>query len=124
MNHEGALRASLQAEYQMRLLRGGNGRTDPPRGLLELSDLVHYLPFGSALWREYGGELALSDEGHLLREVEFALRVQDWHAGGSKGTAPVRIELPKSAEERRAEATRQNAKAEAYRRRQAAKRNG
>jgi hypothetical protein len=115
-DHEGALRASLQAEYGIRLLR--DGRTDPARSPCELGDLVAGLPHGCALWRAAGGPIALTDEAHLLREAIYRLEVIDWHNAGSKGTAPKRIELPRPAHEVRAEQAKQNAKAEQWAARQ------
>lgn len=115
-DHEGALRASLQAEYGIRLLRGG--RTDPARTPAELGDLVAGLPHGCALWRAAGGPIALTDEAHLLREAIYRLEVIDWHNAGSKGAAPKRIELPRPAHEVRAEEARQTAKADQWAARQ------
>lgn len=102
LQHEGALRASLQAVYGLRLLRGG--RTEPARTLREVSDYVAHLPHGCALWLEVGGPLALSDEVHLLTEVVFRLEVLDWHQGESKGPKPERIKPPRPAAEMRAQA--------------------
>ncbi|WP_248240556.1 hypothetical protein [Microbacterium kunmingense] len=115
-DHEGALRASLQAEYGIRLLR--DGRTDPERTPSELGDLVAGLPHGCALWRAAGGPIALTDEAHLLREAIFRLEVIDWHNGGSKGTPPKRIDLPRPAHEVRKEQAKQTAKAERHAARQ------
>ncbi|MCC2031833.1 hypothetical protein [Microbacterium allomyrinae] len=117
VEHEGALRASLQAVYGLRLRPGG--RTEPARTLSELTDLVAGLPPGCALWRAAGGAVALTDESMLLREAIYRLEVLDWHAHNPKGAQPKRIELPKPAHEARAEEAKQNAKAEAYARRQA-----
>lgn len=71
-------------------------------GATELADLVAHLPPGCALWRDTGGAPALSDDGHLLREIIYRLEVADWHAIGGKGPAPKRIELPKAAGEAQA----------------------
>jgi hypothetical protein len=116
-NHEGPLRASLQAEYGIRVLR--DGRTEPERTLTEVADYVAGLPNGCALWRATGGPIALSDEGHFLREAIYRLEVIDWHANQSKGQAPTRIELPRPAHEVRAEEAKNSAKAQNYARRQA-----
>lgn len=111
-NHEGALRASLQAEYGIRLLR--DGRTEPARTPFELGDLVAGLPHGCALWRDAGGPIALTDEAHLLREAIYRLEVIDWHNAGSKGAAPKRIELPKPAHEVRAAEAKTATKAQRH----------
>jgi len=100
IHHESALRASLQAEYQLRLLPGG--RTEPERTPRELGDYIAHLPHGCALWIDTGGVPALSAEAHLLREAVYRLEVLDWHTGGSNGPQPKRIELPEPAHEARA----------------------
>ncbi|MDF2578434.1 MAG: hypothetical protein K0S49_13 [Microbacterium sp.] len=118
--HEGALRASLQAEYGIRLLDGG--RTEPWRTVTELGDLVEHLPPGCALWRVTGGAIALTTEAHLLREAIYRLEVIDWHAHTPKSAAPKRIDLPRPAHEVRAEEAKQTAKAKAWADRQARRR--
>jgi hypothetical protein len=89
-------------------------------GATELADLVVHLPPGCALWRDAGGPRALTDESHLLREAIFRLEVADWHATGSKGAAPKRIELPKAAGEIQASQRAFEAKAAQHARRQRA----
>jgi hypothetical protein len=119
---EGALRASFQAEYSgLRLLPHGNGRTDPARTPEEVADLVVNLPPGCALWRVMGGNLALTYEAQLLREVEFRLNVLDWRLLGSKGRAPTRLDLPPAKGEVVEQNGRDDAKAEAHARREAAR---
>lgn len=111
-HHEGALRASLQAEYGLRLLRGG--RTEPHRTPRELGDLIEYLPPGCALGREMGGEAALSNEALMAREIEFTLRQVSFAENGSKGTRPQRLPLPEAAADKRAEAAEMDAKLRAH----------
>jgi hypothetical protein len=119
---EGALRASLQAEYGLRLLRHGGGRVvdigGRDRTPFEVADLVVHLPAGCALWVATGGPAALSTEAHLLRETIFKLDVIDWHAHDPKGQRPTRIELPARAHERQAEQMQVSAKAAAWAARQ------
>lgn len=99
--HEGALRASMQAAYGLRLLRGG--RTEPARTLTEVCDYVAHLPHGCALWIETGGPLALSEEALLLRETVYRLDGLLWNDTEQKGPKPERIPFPRPAAEMRAE---------------------
>ena len=100
--YEGALRASMQAVYQLRLLPGG--RTEPSRTLREVSDYVAHLPQGCALWVETGGPLALTNEATLLGELIYLAEVADWRATEGKGRRPERMKPPRPAAELRAEA--------------------
>lgn len=116
---ESALRASLQAEYGIRLLRHGGGRTEPPRTPIELAELVVHLPPGSALWMATGGGSALTTEAMLLREAIYRLEVLDWHAHDPKNPKrPERIPLPKPAHEVADETLAVSAKAAAWQQRQ------
>ena len=114
VEHEGALRASLQSEYGVRLAAHDYG-------VLELADLVANLPPGCALWRATGGPLAWPDVSHLLARVEYGIRVLGWMKteDGSKGrNQPKPIEPPPLAAEVAAEQAAMDAKAEAWKRRQ------
>lgn len=104
--HEGALRASLQAAYGLRLLRGG--RTEPARTLTEVCDYVAHLPHGCALWVETGGALALTEESILLREAVYRLDGLLWYETEQKGPKPERIPLPRPSAEMRAEQREQH----------------
>lgn len=101
LEYEGALRASLQAEYQIRLL--SDYQTEPERSLGELADLVAHLPVGCALWREVGGVIALTGEEFLAREVIFRLDGLAYQNAGGEGRKPERMPLPRPAAEERAE---------------------
>ena len=101
LEHESALRASLQGEYQLRLLP--DYRTEPERTLSELADYVAHLPPGCALWREVGGVLALTTEAQLTREVVFRLDGLAYQNAGGQGRKPERLPLPRAAAEERAE---------------------
>lgn len=118
VHHEGALRASLQAEYGIRLLPHGGGRTEPHRSPRELADLVEHLPPGCALAREMGGAAALSNEALMGREIEFTIRSVAYGLTGGKGKAPERIPLPRAAHEERAEQAEMSAKARRWKARQ------
>lgn len=112
--HEDALSASLHAVYGVRL-------ADPGMGALELADRVAHLPPGCALWRATGGDLAWSAEMHMLSEIEYGVRVVGWlqsEDGRNNRNRPERITPPKPAHLVQAEAARESAKAEAWRRRQ------
>lgn len=113
-HHDGALRASLRAEYRIDL----RARDVPP---MELADLVAWLPRGCALWADFGGPAALSAEAALLRTVEYRLRDLLWmQAGGKKaGKRPEPPQDPPYAHEKRAKTDRMGRKAAAYLRRQA-----
>lgn len=67
--HQWALRASLRAEYGIALRE---------LGMLETAELLMWLPPGCALWRAFGGDLALNEEAHQLRLIEYRLRVLAW----------------------------------------------
>jgi hypothetical protein len=114
--HEGALRASLQAVYGIRL----SGVRSQMRAL-ELADLVAYLPDGCPLWQSVGGPRAWSPETHLLNLVEFRLRVLDWRKtnDGKHGhKAPKLHKPPPLAHEKQAEQTKQATRAAAWEARQ------
>ena len=101
-HHEGAVRASLQAEYGLRLLPGRQGRTKPHRTPGELADLIEHLPPGCALFRVMGGASALSNEALLTRQVEHTLRDIHWQKAGGTKTGekrPEPIPLPRRAGE-------------------------
>ena len=110
--HEGGLRASLRAEYGMRV----NELRDLP--VDEAADLVWWLPPGSAFWRSFGGPPSLTDEQRELRDVKFLLRVLDWRMRQSKGTPPKPDPVPTWAHEKDAREKQIHRKAEAYLRRQ------
>ncbi|WP_119697045.1 hypothetical protein [Microbacterium halotolerans] len=116
--HEDALRASLQAEYGLRLLPDAGGRTQPPRTPGEVADLVEWLPAGTALARAVGGMPALSTEAAMTRELEHTERLIAWASSGGRGAKPDPIPLPDppGAKQQRTAAT--DAKALAWKRRQ------
>ncbi|WP_336642051.1 hypothetical protein [Microbacterium sp. USHLN272] len=87
--------------------------------MTEIADYVEHLPSGCALGRELGGEAALPVAAQLLREVEYTMRNVAWQQGGSSGTPPKRLELPKPADEARAEAAEMDAKYLAHQKRAA-----
>lgn len=87
---------------------------------MELADLVGALPPGCALWRATGGELAWTQEVHMLANVEFGVRVLAWQKSedGSKGkNKPEPAAPPKSVHEVKQEEARLSARAAAYLRR-------
>lgn len=91
------MRASLQAEYGLRLLPDGQGRTEPHRTPRELADLVDHLPAGCAYGRALGGVAAMSNEALMGRAVEATLRDLAWQEAGAKGKRPEPMPLPKAA---------------------------
>lgn len=111
-HHEGSLRASLLAEYGLRL---AEARTWPAR---EVADLVEWLPLGCAFWQDMGGPAAISMEVRELRHASYWLRVLDYRERGSKGEKPKPHPEPEWAHERRAQQSAAQRKADAYRRRQ------
>ena len=124
-DEEGALRASLQAVYGIRLLPGG--RTEPYRSPAEVGDLVANLPPGCALWVATGGPLAWTAETHMLAMVEFATRQQVWMQtkdGQDGKNRPKPISPPKSVREVEAGRERNRARAERTRIKQAARQVG
>lgn len=70
-SHRAALRAALRAEYQINL-------SAPGVTLLELADLVVWLPAGCALWQSMGGPASISLETEQLRWVIFRLEALAW----------------------------------------------
>lgn len=113
--HEGALRASLQSEYGIRLLTAG--RTDPARSPYELADLVEHLPSGCALGRAQGGASAWPVGALVVREVEHSLRMVAWQFAGAQGTRPVPLKLPEAAGHIERESEALSTKAAAHARR-------
>lgn len=114
-DHEGALRASLLAEYGVRLSSHG-------MSVSELGDLVAALPAGCALWQSVGGPMAWSQEMHLLNLIEYRMNVSNWFQtkdGQSGRNQPKPPSYPPYAHEKRADESRQSARAEAWARRQA-----
>jgi len=114
-HHEGALRASLMAEYGLRL---GEVRGWPAS---EVADLVAWLPAGCAFWQDFGGPAALTLEASQLRRVVYWLRVLDYRERGSKGERPQPDPDPPYAHERRAQEDVTSRKARAFQRRQQAR---
>lgn len=102
------MRASVRAEY-------GIGVRDV--GVLELADLVAWLPKGCALWQSYGGENARSVEVEALLLIDYRLRQQMWVNGGKKGPEPEYPAPPPLASERRAGEAQMARKAAARERR-------
>ncbi len=111
--HEGALRASLRAEYQIDL-RDELQRDD--LNTLDLADLVAWLPTGSAFWRSFGGPNALTEEAHALMAIEYRLRISDWRQ--TKGAKPKPPVSPPYAFETKTAAAAQRRKAARFARRQ------
>ena len=102
------MRASVRAEY-------GIGVRDV--GVLELADLVAWLPKGSAFWQSYGGPNARSDEVEALLLVDFRLRQQMYVNGGRRGPEPEFPKPPPLAADRRAGEAQMARKAAARERR-------
>lgn len=101
VSHEGALRASLRAEYGIDL-------RNPGIGSLDLADLTVNLPPGCAFWQSFGGPKAWTDEVHALMMIEHDTRHGHWLQAGGKGLPPKPIEPPPfSGEERRRNAVAQ-----------------
>lgn len=116
---EGAVRASLQAEYGIRLLPSGVARTEPSRTMFELADLIEHLPQGCALFRAMGGAAALSNEALMGRAVEHTLRDIAWQKAGATGKRPEPFPLPKPAGQEEAAAAVVSEKARRWQERQA-----
>lgn len=80
-----------------------------------------WLPAGSALWRAYGGDMAISEEAHQLRLIEYRLRILAWQQtkdgrkGSNRPKPPEQIPTVGQKNEAVAHAERQAA---AHRRRQ------
>lgn len=114
VRHRAALRAALRAEY------GINLRT-PGIGWDEGSDLVAWLPAGSALWQSMGGPTSVTMETELLRWVDYRLRLLAWQPtkdgreGRNQPKPPVKL---KQRAEREAEDDKTSARAAAWQRRQ------
>lgn len=87
--------------------------------MLDLAQLVLWLPPGSPLWVAVGGPMAVSVERRALNSIEFRLRVLDWHQTGAKGQKPQPAPEPQYAHERAQQDASIRRKADAYLRRQA-----
>jgi|SRR5690625_2243578 len=95
-HHQGALRASLRAEYQVDLARIGEFT------LNEVIDFVMWLPPGCALWLALGGPAALTGETKQLQWTNYLLQAVLYRMGGSKGPKPKEPKPPEYDHERRA----------------------
>ncbi len=114
VHHEGPLLASMLAEYRINL-------RNHSMSLRDLSDLVAALPPGCAFWRSFGGPMSWTTADHVLHELDFDLRVLAWQQtedGRKNRNRPERVEQPKFAHQRRADAERIESRANAYLRRQ------
>lgn len=110
MHHSGALRASMRSEYGIDLREVTERRS---MALMDLADLVAWLPPGSALWRSFGGPAAISDEASALQILDFSVRVLDYHAGRhGKGKKPTPPKPPEYAHEKRVRDARAMRKAQ------------
>lgn len=92
--HEGALRASLRAEYGIDL-------RNPRMNVLDLADMVGGLPPGCALWRAVGGPMGYTPEAQLMVAIEFRLHQLVWFKTKDAKTganAPKPIEFRKPGE--------------------------
>ena len=87
--------------------------------VLDLADLVAWLPAGCAFWMSAGGPAALSREVREMRRVGFLLRVLDFRLRGSKGQKPKPDPEPEWEHEKRERQAVIERKAEAFLRRQA-----
>lgn len=95
-HHRGALRASLKSVYGVDLSRA---RELP---LVEVIDLVIWLPPGCPLWLATGGPASLTGEEQQLRGVVYVLQVILYKLGGNKGKRPEPPKDPEYDHERRA----------------------
>ena len=110
--HGGSLRASLLAEYGIRLVRG--------ESIVFLGDLFGNLPLGCAVWRAIGGPLAWSEESHRLNLIEYRLRVIAWQQskdGRENRNHPKPPESPPYADEGSREHAHAQRQAAAHKRR-------
>ena len=112
VEHEGALRASLRAEYGIDLRNPGMGWHD-------LADMVRWLPAGCPLWQATGGPLALSTEVHAILAVRHGTDVLAWQNTGimqhkPRGKAPKPMPDPPYAAELKAQQERAEAKRDRY----------
>lgn len=95
------------------------------REVLRAADFAHYLPNGSMVWREYGGERAWSDDVAALLMIDFRLQVLAWMQSedGAEGRNPPKPpEPPKTVEERKQEENKTLTKAERFMQRQGVQR--
>ena len=114
-DHRSSLRASLRAEYGIDLRAVLN---DPDSNLLDLADLVVWLPPGCAFWRDAGGPAAITAEQRDIRRVRFAITQLEYAFRGSKGARPKPDPEPPYASERTAKADAMAEKAAAHKARQ------
>lgn len=113
--HESSVRASLRAVYGVDLRQVMSDHTVT---VLDLADLVLWLPPGCAFWMDFGGPAALSMEVRELRRVGYWLRILEYRERGSKGEKPKPDTEPEHAAERQARQDQMSRKAAAHMRRQ------
>lgn len=106
--HEGALRASLLAEYGIHL-----SQVREEFDLQEIVDLVRWLPAGSAVWRDFGGPAALSREERSAQLIGYRIEQLQWLVKQGKGPKPKLPAPPPYAHEKRVAAEKNRRKAEA-----------
>ncbi|AQX79652.1 hypothetical protein BWO91_06310 [Plantibacter flavus] len=115
IHYKGPLRASLMAEYGVRLGQQGIN-------IIELADYAANLTPGCALWRAIGGPNAWSPEMHLLNHIEWRLQILDWRktkAGREGRNQPKLSKPPAYAHEASPDNAHTERQAAAYQRRQA-----
>ncbi len=89
--------------------------------MLELADYVGGLPAGCALWRSIGGPLAWSEQMHMLNLIDYRLAIANWFQtedAKRKKNRPKLQTPPPFAHEKRAEQSRESARATAWEQRQ------
>ena len=117
-NHGGAV------EYELQRL--GVDLADMYRGRItprKVAVLVANMPRGAATWRAVGGEMAITDETEAGFLIEWTLRQLWWVYGGKSGPAPEFRDYPALWDDSGPdpEASKREAKAAAWKARQAAR---
>ena len=90
------MRASLRATYGVDLSRIREMR------LVEVVDLVMWLPPACPLWLAMGGPASLTNNDRLLQVVAYLLQVIIYKLGGNKGKKPEPPGEPEYDHEQRA----------------------
>lgn len=108
------MEADFQHYYGLDLIDFYRGTLSPRRTAV----LALNLPPGAAVWREYGGPLAWTQDNHLQAAEIYILQLANWQRTGKSGNKPKPLTPPDGANKAVKARDRIEARAAAYLERQ------